>query len=83
MSPTLKDRTIPNLNTYLRNSKYFQQQMDNLLTNKLLQDKFYIIDWKKINILIDNWKKGIDTDPMFIFSLLTLHGFFKKIDNEK
>ena len=83
MSPTLKDRTIPNLNTYLRNSKYFQQQMDNLLTNKLLQDKFYIIDWKKINILINNWKKGIDTDPIFIFSLLTLHGFFKKIDNEK
>ena len=83
MSPTLKDRTIPNLNTYLRNSKYFQQQMDNLLTNKFLQDKFYILDWIKINELIKNWKRGIDTDPMFIFSLLTLQGFFKKMNNEK
>ena len=39
MSPTLKDRTIPNLNTYLRNSKYFQNQMENLINNKFLQSK--------------------------------------------
>lgn len=83
MSPTLKDRTVPNLNLYLRNSKYFKKQIDNLMTNNLLQSKFYILDWEKINSLISNWKKGKDTDPIFLLSLLTLQGFFKKINDEK
>ena len=83
MSPTLKDRTWPNLNIYLRKSKYFQSQIEALKNNKLLQEKLYILDWKKIDDLFNKWKNGVDTDPIFVFSLLTLQEFFNKLYEKK
>ena len=83
MSPTLKDRTWPNLNIYLRKSKYFQSQIETLKNNKLLQEKLYILDWKKIDDLFNKWKNGVDTDPIFVFSLLTLQEFFNKLYEKK
>ena len=83
MSPTLKDRTMPNLNIYLRKSKYFQSQIEALKNNKLLQEKLYILDWKKIDDLFNKWKNGVDTDPIFVFSLLTLQEFFNKLYEKK
>ena len=83
MSPTLKDRTWPNLNIYLRNSEFFQSQIDEIKNNEMLKKNFYIIDWEKIDNLFDNWKKGEDTDPIFVFSILTLQEFFNKLYEKK
>ena len=40
MSPTLKDRTWPNLNIYLRNSEFFQSQIDEIKNNEMLKKIF-------------------------------------------
>ena len=49
----------------------------------MLKKNFYIIDWEKIDNLFDNWKKGEDTDPIFVFSILTLQEFFNKLYEKK
>ena len=76
-SPSLKDRTWPNLNDYLINSNFLLNEIEKALNNQFLITNIDSIDWDKLRIIYSNWKKGDEFDPIFWFCLISLNRFIE------
>ncbi|MDC0625582.1 asparagine synthase-related protein [Alphaproteobacteria bacterium] len=76
-SPTLQDRTWPNLNNYLKNSDLLLNEINKALHNEYLIKNLDILDWKKLRIIFEEWKKGEEFDPIFWFCLISLNRFIE------
>ena len=75
--PTLKDRTWPNLDDYLRSSQFYLGEINEALQNKELKDSLKVIDWDYLEAKINRWKEGEDFDAIFIICLVSLSKFLK------
>jgi len=75
--PALKDRTWPNLDDYLRSSKFYLNELDEALKNEELKKTLALIDWEYIENKINRWKKGEDFDAIFIICLVSLSKFLQ------
>tara|TARA_B100000989_G_scaffold268963_1_gene224030 strand:- start:16260 stop:18071 length:1812 start_codon:yes stop_codon:yes gene_type:complete len=71
-SPTLKDRTWPELNSYLRESDYLTNEIEQIFKNSELKSILFMIDWEYLYQKFNDWKKGNNFDPIFWFSLITI-----------
>ena len=71
-SPTLKDRTWPELNSYLRESDYLTNEIEQIFKNSELKSILFMIDWEYLYQEFNDWKKGNNFDPIFWFSLITI-----------
>lgn len=76
-SPSLKDRTWPNLNDYLKNSNFLLNQIEKALNNEYLIENLDSIDWTKLKITFHEWKNGKEFDPIFWFCLISLNRFIE------
>ena len=75
--PALKERTWPNLDDYLRSSKFYLNEIDEAFQNEELKNTLLVIDWNYLEAKINRWKKGEDFDAIFIICLISLSKFLK------
>ena len=75
--PALKERTWPNLDDYLRSSKFYLNEIEEVFKNEELKKTLTVIDWEYLEKKIDNWKKGEDFDAIFIICLISLSKFLQ------
>ena len=75
--PALKERTWPNLDDYLRSSKFYLNEIEEAFKNEELKKALTVIDWEYLEKKIDNWKKGEDFDAIFIICLISLSKFLQ------
>ena len=56
--PSLKERTWPNLDDYLRSSKFYLNEIEEALNNEELKNTLIVLDWDYLkNKLIDGKKE--------------------------
>ena len=75
--PALKERTWPNLDDYLRSSKFYLNEIEEAFKNEELKKTLTVIDWEYLEKKIDNWKEGEDFDAIFIICLISLSKFLQ------
>lgn len=75
--PSLKERTWPNLDDYLRSSKFYLNEIEEALKNEELKKTLLVIDWEYLKNKINKWKEGDDFDAIFIICLISLSRFLQ------
>ena len=65
------------LNNYLKNSDLLLNEINKALHNEYLIKNLDILDWKKLRIIFEEWKKGEEFDPIFWFCLISLNRFIE------
>jgi len=79
-APHAEDRTWPDRDRYIYSDIDFLKQIEQSLNSDILKDNLYYFDWKKINLLFDEFKSKKKSDiGGFFISLLSIKKFLEKI----
>jgi hypothetical protein len=79
-APHAEDRTWPDRDRYIHSDIDFIKQIEQSLNSDILKDNLYYFDWKKINLLFEEFKSKKKSDiGGFFISLLSIKKFLEKI----